>query len=112
MKRIEAIIRPTKVGKVCTALEEVGNYRPMISQIEERGGIEVIRYLSRGKTYKADLMTKTRVEIVVKDKEEDKIVKAIRTAAFTGDIGDGMIFVHAMHGAIQISTGESGEAAV
>jgi nitrogen regulatory protein P-II 1 len=111
MKRIEAIIRPTKVGKVCTALEEVGNYRPMISQIEGRGGQEGIKYQLRGKTYRADLLTRTRVEVMVEDKEADRIVRAIRDAAFTGEIGDGEIYIYGMTDAVQIRTGVSGEAA-
>ncbi len=112
MKRIEAIIRPTRIGKVCTALEATGHYKPMISQIGDHGGQEGIRYLSRGKTYKVDLMTKTRIEMIVKDGEADRIIKAIRAAAFTGDAGDGVIFVHSMDGAVQISTGERGEIAL
>ncbi len=109
MKRIEALIRPSRIGKVCTALEEVSGRRPVISHIEEHGGRDGIRYLSHGRTYKVDLMTKTRVEMTVKDTEAEEIVKAIRSAAFTGDTGDGMIFVHAMDGAVQISAGDGGE---
>lgn len=111
MKRIEAIIRPTKIGKVCTALEELGGHRPMISQIEDHGGQEGIRYLSRGKTYRADLMIKSKLEVIVKDTEAGMIVKAIRDAAFTGDIGDGAIFVHSMDNSVVIETGRSGDAA-
>ena len=110
MKRIEAIIRPTKLGKVCAALGEVERHRLMISQIEGRGGQEGIRYQLRGKTYKADLLTRTRVEVIVKDNEADRTVSAIRDAAFTGEIGDGEIYVYGMTDAVLIRTGESGEA--
>jgi nitrogen regulatory protein PII len=112
MKRIEAIIRPTRVGKVCTALEKAGHSRILFSQIENHDTQTVIKYQLRGKTYKADLMTKARLELIVKDIEAGKIVKAIRDAAFTGDVGDGKIFVHAMEDAIRIGTGGRGDAAI
>lgn len=111
MKRIEAIIRPTKVGKVCAALETAGHPGPRISQIEDKSQ-KGTGYLLRGATYKVDLVTKSRLEVFAKDAEADKIIKVIRHAAFTGENGDGEIFVYAMEDAIRIRTGESGEAAI
>jgi nitrogen regulatory protein PII len=111
MKRIEAIIRPTTVGRVCLALERAGHHGPRISQIEGRSR-EGTAYLLRGKTYSADLMTETRVELIVKDGETNTVVEAIRSAAFTGGSEDGRIFVHPMEDAIRIKTGESGETAL
>jgi len=112
MKRIEAIIRPTKVGRVCTALEKVGHTDLMISQIEGRGRQNGIRYQLRGKTYNVDLMSRARVEVIVKDREVDEIIKTISGAVLTGETGDGEIFIHAMEDAIRIGTGESGASAV
>jgi nitrogen regulatory protein P-II 1 len=106
MKRVEAVIRPTRVGRVCAALEKVGHTDFMISQIENHGRQIDIRYLSRGKTYNVDLMSRARVEVIVKDTEVDEIVKTISGAVFTGEIGDGEIFIHAMEGAIRIGTGD------
>jgi nitrogen regulatory protein P-II 1 len=111
MKRIEAIIRPTTVGRVCLALERAGHPGASISQIEGRSR-EGTAYLLRGKTYNADLMTETRVELIVKDRETDMVVEAIRGAAFTGGIEDGRIFIHPMEEAIRIRTGETGEKAL
>lgn len=111
MKRIEAIIRPTKVGKVCAALEGVGHPGPRISQIEDKSQ-KGTGYLLRGSTYRVDLVSKSRLEVFAKDAEADKIIKVIRDAAFTGENGDGEIFVYAMEDAILIKTGESGEAAI
>ncbi len=111
MKRIEAIVRPTKVGKVCTALESAGHPGLKFSLIESHGKQEIEKYQLRGRTYKADLVTKARVEVVVKDTDVESIVKAIREAAFTGEIGDGEIYVHSMDDIISIRTGVSGEAA-
>jgi nitrogen regulatory protein PII len=59
-----------------------------------------------------DLLAKARVEVVVKDEDADKIIKAVRDAAFTGEVGDGRIFVHDMANAIRIRTNESGMAAL
>jgi nitrogen regulatory protein P-II 1 len=105
MKRIEAIIRPTRVGKVCAALEKVGQFAPRISQLENRSRKDT-GYLLRGITYKADLAIRARVEVIINDGEIERIVKAVREAACTGDPGDGEIFVHSVENAIRISTGE------
>lgn len=57
-------------------------------------------------------LEKKRIELIVKDNEADRIIKAIREAVWTGEIGDGKIFVSSMDDAIRIRTGETGEAAV
>ncbi len=111
MKRIEAIIRPAKAGRVCAALERIGHPGPRISQIEDKSQMGT-GYLLRGATYKVGLVTKSKLEVIVKDAEADRVVKAIRDAAFTGESGDGEIFVYVMEEAIRIKTGESEEAAI
>ncbi len=111
MKRIEAIIRPAKAGRVCAALERIGHPGPRISQIEDKSQIGT-GYLLRGATYKVDLVTKSKLEVIVKDAEADRVIKAIRDAAFTGESGDGEIYVYAMEDVIRIKTGESEEAAI
>jgi nitrogen regulatory protein P-II 1 len=104
MKKIEATIRPTKVGRVCVALERMGHPRPGISQIEDRSQ-KGTGYLLRGATYKADFAAKSRVEVIVEDGEIGTIIKAIRDAAFTGGTGDGEIFIYDMEDAIRIKSG-------
>jgi nitrogen regulatory protein P-II 1 len=104
MKRIEAIIKPTTVGRVCVALERVGHPDPRISQIEERSP-KGAGYLLRGSTYKADFATKSKLELIVRDEETGEIIEAIRDAAFTGDNTDGEIFIYAMEDAIRIKSG-------
>ena len=111
MKRIEAIIRTRKVGKVVTALENAGHPGLKFSLIESHESQDVEKYHLRGRTYRADLVTKARVELVVKDPEVAGIVSAIRDAAFTGEPGDGEIYVHSMDDIISIRTGVRGEAA-
>ncbi len=112
MKRIEAIIRPGKVSAVCAALDKVGHPGVTISEIRGHGRQKGIVTKFRGVSYNVSLVTKTRVEVVVKDEDADKIVKAVRDAALTGEVGDGKIFVHDMANAIRIRTNETGMAAI
>lgn len=112
MKRIEAIIRPDKVGGVFAALKKIGHPGVMISEIEGHGNQEGLKLQVRGNTYKVDMVTKARLEVIVKENETDAIVNAIRKAAYTGEIGDGKIFVHPVDDAMRVRTGERGENAV
>ena len=112
MKLIEAIVRPEKAGSVVTTLDDIGHPGIMISEIEGHGKQRGREDLVRGKKYKIDLITKTRIEIIVKDSDVEKIVSAIRKVAVTGEIGDGKIFVHPVDDAIRIRTGEKGNDAI
>ncbi len=113
MKRIEAIIRPEKTSEVCAALDEVGHPGVTLSQVEGHGDQKKAWVnIVRGMSYKVSLQNKTRVEVVARDEDEDKIIKAIRDAALTGEVGDGKIFVHDMADAIRIRTNETGMAAL
>jgi len=112
MKRVEAIVRPGKVNDIYRALEQVGHPGLMISEIEGHGIEKGVEQQVRGKTYKVDLVTKARIELVVPDDEADTIVMAIQKAAVTGQIGDGKIFVHPVEDAVRVRTAERGEAAI
>jgi len=112
MKRIEAIIRPEKVSEVCAALDSVGHPGVTLSQVGEYGDQKGWVNHLRGRSYTVSLLSKTRVEVVVKDDDADKIIKAIMNAALTGEAGDGTIFVHDIANAIQITADESVMAAI
>ncbi len=112
MKKIEAIIRPAKVGDVCAALDKVGHPGIMITEIEGHGKQKGIEQEFLGKTYKTELLTKARIEVVVNDRDLDKTISAIREAALTGKVGDGKIFIYPVDNAIRIRTDEKGEIAV
>jgi nitrogen regulatory protein P-II 1 len=112
MKKIEAIIRPTKVGDVCDALNKVGHPGIMITEIEGHGKQKGIEQEFRGKTYKTELLIKAKIEVVVKDQDVDKTIKAIREAAVTGKVGDGKIFIYPIEDALRIRTAEQGEVAL
>jgi len=112
MKRIEAIIRPEKVGDVIKVLDKVGHPGMMISEIEGYGKQHGKDDTIRGKKYHIELITKTRIEIIVKDSDVKKLVKTIADAAITGEIGDGKIFVHPVDDALRVRTGDKGEDAI
>ncbi len=112
MKRIEAIIRPTKVSDVCAALDKAGHPGVTISEVEGRGKQKTWINQVRGMLFSVKSLTKARVEVVVTNEDAEKIVKAIRDAALTGEVGDGKIFIHDLADAIRIRTNESGMAAL
>jgi nitrogen regulatory protein P-II 1 len=112
MKRIEAIIRPDKVTEVCAALDRVGHPGVTISTVEGRGSQQGWINQVRGVSHNVSVFTRSKVEVVVKDEDADRIIIAIRDAALTGEVGDGKIFVHDMVTAIRIRTNENGMAAI
>ena len=112
MKKIETIIRPEKLDAVRRALDEAGCTGMMISEIEGHGTQKGIVQQWRGEKYRIELLPKIKVEIVIKDNDMEKIVKVIRQAARTGEIGDGKIFVSAVEDAFKIRTGERGGDAI
>ena len=112
MKRIEAIIRPTQLTQVCASLDKVGHSGLMVSDVQGHGSQKGTTRKFRGVMYNVPLVEKKRVVVVAKDNEVDGIMKAIREAVCTGEIGDGKIFVSPMDDAMRIRTGETGEVAV
>ena len=112
MKKIEAIVRPGKVASVCAALEEIELSGLTITEVEGHGKQKGLEQQVRGKTYKVGLLTKARIEIVVKDNDVDNVINAIQVAAFTGNVGDGKIFVYPVENVVRIRTNERSEAAL
>jgi nitrogen regulatory protein P-II 1 len=112
MKKIEAIVRTTKVGDVCAALDRVGHPGVMVTEIEGHGKQKGVEQQFRGKTYKVEFMTKGMLQVVVRDEDVEKIVNAICEAAFTGEVGDGKIFIYPVENVVRIRTRECGAVAV
>lgn len=112
MKKIEAIIRPEKLDIVRNALEKVGCGGLMISEIEGHGKQKGVVQQWRGEKYRLELLPKIKLDIIIKDKDLDRIVKTIISAAKTGDIGDGKIFISNIEDVIRIRTEEKGEIAI
>ena len=112
MKKIEAIIRPEKLESVRDALEKVDSPGLMITEIEGHGKQKGITQQWRGREYKVELLQKVKIEIVAKEQDVERIIKAISDTAKTGKIGDGKIFVYPVENAIRIRTGEKGDIAL
>ncbi len=112
MKSIVAIIRQEKYQDVKNALLAVGCEGMSVSEVKGRGSQRGIKESYRGSSYCIDLIPKTRIEIVVKDEGVDLIVDAIKESAYTGNIGDGKIFIYPIDNVIRIRTGEEGDSAV
>jgi len=108
MKKIEAIVRPSKVGDITKALHKIGYPGLMLTEIEGNGRQKGLTKTLRGKEYKVEFMTKTKIDIVAKDEEVENLVQAIRKAAYTGEVGDGKIFISTIEDAMRIRTGEKG----
>ncbi|MCF3933191.1 P-II family nitrogen regulator [Acuticoccus sp. M5D2P5] len=112
MKKIEAIIKPFKLDEVKEALQDVGLQGITVLEARGFGRQKGHTELYRGAEYVVDFLPKVKIELIVPDSLLPAAVEAIRTAAQTGRIGDGKIFVLPVEGAIRIRTGESGEDAI
>ena len=112
MRKIEAIIKPFKLDEVKEALHGIGIQGMTVTEVKGFGRQKGHTELYRGAEYVVDFLPKIKVEIAVADALVDKCVEAIVTAANTGRIGDGKIFVLPVEEAIRIRTGERGEDAV
>jgi nitrogen regulatory protein P-II 1 len=112
MKKIEAVIKPFKLDEVREALSEVGITGLTVTEVKGFGRQKGHTELYRGAEYVVDFLPKVKIEVVVSDSMLDKGIQAITTAAKTGKIGDGKIFVLPIENAIRIRTEETGESAI
>jgi nitrogen regulatory protein P-II 1 len=112
MKKIEAIIKPFKLDEVKEALQEVGLQGITVVEAKGFGRQKGHTELYRGAEYVVDFLPKVKLEVVTTDEMLDKAVEALQTAAKTGRIGDGKIFVSDIVDVIRIRTGETGQEAV
>ncbi|WXG42134.1 MAG: P-II family nitrogen regulator [Candidatus Freyarchaeum deiterrae] len=112
MKKIEAIIRPEKLNDVKDALAEAGFAGLTVTNVRGRGRQKGLEFDVRGRKMRVDLLNKVKIEVVCKDKQEDKVISTIIESARTGEIGDGMIFVSIIEDVIRVRTGEKGEKAI
>ena len=106
MQLIKAIIRPDKVDAVKDALDKVGVTGLTVTEVRGHGKQKGHTAVYRGKEYAVNLLPKMSVETVVSDAFLDPVVQAIISAARTGEIGDGRVFVTAVGHSYKIRTGE------
>jgi nitrogen regulatory protein P-II 1 len=107
MKMIQAIIRPTKIEDVKKALDDAGYTSLTSIEVKGRGRQKGITQMWRGEEYKVDMLPKVKVEVVVPSEKADEVAELIRKNAYTGNIGDGKIFVLPVEKTIRIRTGET-----
>ena len=112
MKKIEAIIKPFKLEDVKDSLGEIGVEGMTVSEVKGFGRQKGHTEIYRGSEYTVDFLPKVKLEIVVSDEQCEPAVKAIVSAAKTGKIGDGKVFISTVDEAIRIRTDETGEAAI
>lgn len=112
MKLITAIIKPFKLDDVRAALSDLGISGMTVTEVKGFGRQRGHTELYRGAEYVVDFVPKTRIEVGVRDDLVDQVIEAITTAAKTGKVGDGKIFVTDIERTLRIRTGETDDAAL
>jgi nitrogen regulatory protein P-II 1 len=112
MKKVDAIIKPFKLDDVREALSAVGVTGMTATEVKGFGRQKGHTELYRGAEYVVDFLPKVKVELVVRDDQVEACIEAITSAARTGKIGDGKIFVSDVTRVVRIRTGEEGESAI
>ncbi|HYP86274.1 P-II family nitrogen regulator [Variovorax sp.] len=112
MKQITAIVKPFKLDDVREALAEVGVTGLTVTEVKGFGRQKGHTELYRGAEYVVDFLPKMKIEVVVNEGDVERSVDAIVSAARTGKIGDGKIFVTNVERVVRIRTGETDENAV
>jgi nitrogen regulatory protein P-II 1 len=112
MKKIEAVIKPFKLDEVKEALQDIGVQGMTVTEAKGYGRQKGHSELYRGAEYVIDFLPKIKLEVVAPDDLVSQVIEAIQTAARTGKIGDGKIFVTEVLEVIRIRTGETGSSAV
>jgi nitrogen regulatory protein P-II 1 len=112
MKKIEAIIQPHKLDEVKDALLGIGVEGMTVSEVRGHGRQKGHTEVYRGQEYKVDLLPKVKIEMVVTSARADEIVRTLSTAARSGKVGDGKVFVTEVLDAIRIRNEDRGEAAL
>ncbi len=112
MKKIEAVIKPFKLDEVKEALHEVGLQGLTVLEAKGFGRQKGHTELYRGAEYVVDFLPKVKIEVICDDAIVERAIEAIVTAARTGRIGDGKIFVSNLEEVVRIRTGERGEQAM
>ena len=112
MKLVTAIVKPSKVDDIKSALQKIGVKGMTVSDAagygRQGGHVEVYR----GAEYKVDLIPKSRIETLVEDSDAQKVVDTIVATANTGEIGDGKVWVISVEEVIRVRTGERGTDAI
>ena len=112
LKKIEAIIREDKATDVKDALEKIGIVGLNLFEIRGHGRQGGIQLLGRAGTYQVNMLTKIQINIVLSDRNLEETIETILDAAYTGEPGDGLLFVYPVEEVIRVRTRERGQDAV
>jgi nitrogen regulatory protein PII len=112
MKKIEAIVKPFKLDDVKEAILELGISGMTITEVKGFGRQKGHKEIYRGAEYVVDFLPKIKIETIVPTEMLSRVVEAIKKNAYTGQIGDGKIFIIPVEKAIRIRTGEEDEDAI
>src|SRR5262249_39970883 len=112
MKIVMAIIKPFKLDEVRDALTGVGVHGMTVTEVKGYGRQKGHTEIYRGAEYAVSFLPKLKIEVAVASNQVDKVISTITTAAKTGQIGDGKIFVFGLDSAVRIRTGETDDAAL
>ena len=112
MKKLEAIVQPFKLDEVKEALLGIGVDSMTLSEVRGHGRQKGHSETYRGQEYNVDLLPKVKVEVVIPDSRLSEVLTTLTTAARTGKIGDGKIFVFDVAQAVRIRNGDQGESAI
>lgn len=112
MKKIEAIIRPSKMEEIKAALSKFGIQGITVTQVSGCGLQKGHKEVYRGVEYSLNLIQKIKIEMVTKDELAEEIIKILIDIGRTGDIGDGKIFLYNVEDVVKIRTGERGAGAL
>ena len=112
MKKIEAIVKPFKLEEVKDALGEMGLTGMTVTEVKGYGRQKGHTEIYRGAEYAVSFLPKLKVEVAVPSELVSQTIDAITSAARTGEIGDGKIFVTALDQAVRIRTGERDQEAI
>ncbi len=112
MKKVEAIVRPAKLNDIKDALAKYGIKGLTVSEVAGCGAQKGQTGLYRGVQYNITLLPKIKLEIVMADDLVDEVVDIIMTTAYTGQVGDGKVFVSPVEQAYRVRTREQGQSAL
>lgn len=112
MKLITAVVKPFTLSDVIEALEATGVQGITVTEAQGRGRQRASVEYYRGAKYSSPYVAKLKIEVVVNDDQVDAVADAIVKAAYTGEVGDGKIWVTNVERVIRVRTGETDEAAI
>src|SRR5258708_35975459 len=112
MKKIEAIIQPFKLDEVKVALQGIGIEGMTIGEVRGHGRQKGHKETYRGQEYQVDLLPKVKIEVVVPNERSEEVINTVCTAARTGKIGDGKVFLSEVADAVRIRNGDRGDLAL